>query len=30
MIVVNSEIKEVNNVSMFEEKWLWLWLEEVA
>lgn len=23
MIAVNSEIKEINSVSMFEEKWGW-------
>jgi len=29
MIAVNSELKEVNNVSMFEEKLGWSWLEEI-
>jgi len=30
MIALNSEIKEENNVFMYEEKWGWFWLEEVA
>jgi len=27
---MNSKLKEVNNVSMFEEKLGWFWLEEIA
>jgi len=30
MIAVNSKIKEENNVYIYEEKWVWFWLEEVA
>lgn len=30
MIAVNSDIKYINNVSVFEEKWEWFCVEEVA
>lgn len=29
MIALNSDIKE-ENVSMYEQKWGWFWLEKVA